>query len=74
MNITYPVFQKASSDPEKYARETFSPNAGQRSRAVIPAMIPKVRSHPSGAASMRYHACVISDLTTGNADVHHLTR
>jgi hypothetical protein len=36
MNITYPVFQKASSDPEKYARETFSPNAGQRSHAIIP--------------------------------------
>src|SRR5215813_3590538 len=24
--------------------------------------------------NMRYHACVISDLTTGSADVHHLTR
>jgi hypothetical protein len=36
MSITYPVFQKASSDPEKYARETFSPDAGQRSRAIIP--------------------------------------
>ena len=29
MSITYPVFQNASSDPEKYARETFSPDAGQ---------------------------------------------
>ena len=52
MSITYQVFQKASSDPEKNARETFSPNAGQRSRAVIPATISKVRSHPSGAAHL----------------------
>ena len=29
MSITYPVFQNASSDPEKYVRETFSPDAGQ---------------------------------------------
>ena len=29
MNITYLVFQKAGSDPKKYARETFSPDAGQ---------------------------------------------
>src|SRR4051794_7071379 len=72
MSITYSVFQKASSDPEKYARETFSPDAGQRWRAIIPATIRETRSHPSGTASMRDHACVISDLTTGNADVHHL--
>ena len=52
MNITYLVFQKAGYDPKKYARETLSPNAGLRLRAVIPATIPKVRSHPSGAASM----------------------
>jgi hypothetical protein len=36
VSITYPVFQKASSYLEKYARETFSPDAGQRSPAVIP--------------------------------------
>ena len=29
MSITHPVFQKASSYLEKYARETFSPDAGQ---------------------------------------------
>jgi hypothetical protein len=36
MSITCPVFQKASSYLEKYARETFSLDAGQRSRAIIP--------------------------------------
>jgi hypothetical protein len=36
MSITYPIFQKTSSDLEKYARETFSRDAGQRSRAIIP--------------------------------------
>jgi hypothetical protein len=36
MSITCPVFQKASSYLEIYARETFSPDAGQRSRAIIP--------------------------------------
>ena len=39
MSIIYPVFQNASSDPEKYVRETFSPDAGQRWRAIIPATI-----------------------------------
>jgi hypothetical protein len=57
MSIIYPVFQNASSDPEKYVRETFSPDAGQRWRAIIPATIRETRSHPSGAASMRDHAC-----------------
>ena len=36
MSIIYPVFQEASSHLENYTRETFSPNAGQRSRAIIP--------------------------------------
>jgi hypothetical protein len=36
MCITYPVFQRASFYFEKYARETFSPDPGQRSRAIIP--------------------------------------
>jgi hypothetical protein len=36
MSIIYPGFQKASSYLEKYARETFSTDAGQRSRAIIP--------------------------------------
>ena len=36
MRITYQVFQKASSYLEKYARGTFSPDAAQRSRAIIP--------------------------------------
>jgi hypothetical protein len=74
MSITYQIFQKASSYLEKYAGETFSPDAGQRSRAIIPATIRETRSHPSGAASVRNHACVISHSPTGNADVHHLTR
>ena len=74
MSIIYPVFQNASSDAEKYVRETFSPDAGNRRRAIIPATIRETRSQPSGAASMRDRVCVISDLTTGNTDVHHLTR
>ena len=36
MSITYPIFQKASFYLEKYSRETFLADAGQRSRAIIP--------------------------------------
>ena len=36
MNIIYPIFQKASFYLEKYGRETFLADAGQRSRAIIP--------------------------------------
>jgi hypothetical protein len=36
MIITYPIFQKASFYLEKYGRETFLADAGQRSRAIIP--------------------------------------
>jgi hypothetical protein len=36
MSITYPISQKASFYPEKYGRETFLADAGQRSRAIIP--------------------------------------
>jgi hypothetical protein len=73
MSIIYQVFQKASSDPEKNARETFSPNAGQRSRAVIPATI-QGQQPPEQRGFYARPAFVISDSTTGNADVHHLTR
>jgi hypothetical protein len=34
--LTYPISQKASFYPEKYGRETFLADAGQRSRAIIP--------------------------------------
>jgi hypothetical protein len=34
MSITYPISQKASFYPEKYGRETFLADAGQRSRAI----------------------------------------
>jgi hypothetical protein len=36
VSITYPTFQKTSFYPEKYGRETFLADAGQRSRAIIP--------------------------------------
>jgi hypothetical protein len=36
MSITYPGFQKANFYLERYGRETFSSDAGQRSRAIIP--------------------------------------
>ena len=36
MSITYPISKKASFYPEKYGRETFLADAGQRSRAIIP--------------------------------------
>src|SRR5215469_4175948 len=36
MSLTYLAFQKESSYFEKYPRETFSPDAGQRSRSIIP--------------------------------------
>ena len=36
MSLTYLAFQKKSSYFEKYPRETFSPDAGQRSRSIIP--------------------------------------
>ena len=52
MSITYPIFQKASFFPEKYGRETFLADAGQRSRAIIPGDDPETSSRPSGAASI----------------------
>ena len=36
MTITLPIFQKTNFYPEKYGRETFLADAGQRSRAIIP--------------------------------------
>ena len=36
MSITTPICQKASFYLEKYGRETFLIDAGQRSRAIIP--------------------------------------
>ena len=36
MSITYQMFQKASFYLEKYDRETFLADTGQRSRAIIP--------------------------------------
>ena len=36
VSITYPISQKASFYPEKYGRETFLTDAGQRWRAIIP--------------------------------------
>jgi hypothetical protein len=36
MSMTYPILQKANFYPEKYGRETFLADAGQRSRAIIP--------------------------------------
>jgi len=36
MSITHPIFQTASFYLEKYRRETFLADAGQRSRAIIP--------------------------------------
>jgi hypothetical protein len=36
MSITYPIFQKASFYLEKYGRETFLADVGQRSCAIIP--------------------------------------
>ena len=36
MIIIYSIFQKTNFYPEKYNRETFLPDAGQRSRAIIP--------------------------------------
>jgi hypothetical protein len=36
MSITYPNSQKECFYPEKYGRETFLADAGQRSRAIIP--------------------------------------
>ena len=36
MSITYPILQKTNFYPEKYGRETFLADAGQRSRAIIP--------------------------------------
>jgi hypothetical protein len=36
MSITYPILQKTSFYPEKYGRETFLADRGQRSCAIIP--------------------------------------
>ena len=35
-DMTNPVFQDPSVCPEKHDREAFGPDAGQRSRAIIP--------------------------------------
>jgi hypothetical protein len=50
MSITYPIYQKASSYPEKYGRETFLADAGQRSRAIIPGDDP---GRPAAARAAR---------------------
>jgi hypothetical protein len=47
MSITYQMFQKASFYLEKYDRETFLADAGQRSRAIIPGDDPGDRQMPS---------------------------
>jgi len=46
MSITYPISQKASCYPEKYGRETFLADAGQRSRAIIPSDDPGDQQPP----------------------------
>ena len=46
MSITDPIFQKANFYPEKYGRETFLADAGQRSRAIIPGDDPGDQQHP----------------------------
>ena len=47
MSITYPIYQKASLYPEKYGRETFLADAGQRSRAIIPGDDPGDQQPPA---------------------------
>ena len=47
MSITYPIFQKASFYLEKYGRETFLADAGQRSRAIIPGDDPGDQQPPA---------------------------
>ena len=46
MSITYQVLQRASSYLEKYAPETFPPDAAQRSRAIIPSDDPGDQEPP----------------------------
>ena len=65
MSISYQVFRRRVHILRNTPRETFSPDARQRSRAVIPATIREIRSHPSGAASVRDHACVIQTQEQG---------
>ena len=46
MSITYPVFQKVSFYLEIYGRQNFLPDAGQRSRAIIPGDDPGDQQSP----------------------------
>jgi hypothetical protein len=46
MSITYLIFQKANFYPEKYGREIFLADAGQRSRAIIPGDDPRDQQPP----------------------------
>ena len=52
MSITYPIFQKASFYLEKYGREAFLADAGQRSRAIIPGDDPGDQQPPERRESM----------------------
>ena len=53
MSITYPVFQKASFYLEIYDRQAFLPNAGQRSRAIIPGDDPGDQQPPERNSNLR---------------------
>ena len=63
MSITYPIFQKASFYLEKYGRETFLADAGQRSRAIIPGDDPGDQQpperRPESDASIDVFSCPV---------------
>ena len=61
--MTNPVFQDPSVCPEKHDHEAFEPDAGQRSRAIIPGddpedqQLPERRLHSSLMRSRLIRFC-----------------
>ena len=51
--MSNPVFQEASVCLERYDREAFVPDAGQRSRAIIPGDDPGDQQPPERAITER---------------------
>ena len=61
--MSNPVFQEARVCLEKYDREAFVPDAGQRSRAIIPGDDPGDQQPPErGFFYLDYHGVVANTI------------
>jgi hypothetical protein len=71
MSITYQIFQKASFYLERYSRETFLADAGQRSRTIIPGDDPGDQQpperRPESDASIDVFSCAVMQEPSSNS-------